>query len=85
MTTRRRTHSPTGRSGGTEATVWKVAFGTRLRTLRKERGLSQEALAHLAGVHRTYAGGVERGEYNISLTNIHEFAKALGVDVRDLF
>ena len=85
MTTRRRTHSPTGRSGGSQATAWKQGFGARLRTLRKERGLSQEALAHLAGVHSTHAGGVERGEYNISLANIHEFAKALGVDVRDLF
>jgi transcriptional regulator with XRE-family HTH domain len=85
MTTRRRTLIPTGRSGGSQATAWKAAFGTRLRTLRKERGLSQEALAHLAGVHRTYEGGVERGEYSISLTNIHEFAKALDVDVKDLF
>jgi transcriptional regulator with XRE-family HTH domain len=59
-----------------QAAEWKRSFGRRVRALRTERGLSQERLAHLAGVHRTYAGAVERGEQNISLTNIHEFALA---------
>jgi len=85
MATKRRAHIPTGRSGSSQALVWKQSFGNRLRLLRKDRGLSQEELAHLAGVHRTYAGAVERGEYNISLTNICEFARALGVEVKDLF
>lgn len=47
--------------------------------------MSQEELAHAAGVHRTYAGSVERGQQNISLTNIHEFAQALDVQVGELF
>ena len=55
------------------------AFGYAVRREREQRGLSQEAFALLAGVHRTYVGGVERGERNISLKNIFCFARALGV------
>lgn len=54
-------------------------FAQNLRTLRLERGISQERLAELAGVHRTYAGSVERGERNVSIDNMERFAKALGV------
>ena len=61
------------------------AFGRRLRALRTERGLSQEALADLAGIHRTYVGSVERGERNVSLDNIGKLADALGVEVAELF
>lgn len=55
------------------------AFGLAVRAERERRGLSQEAFALLAGVHRTYVGGVERGERNISLRNIVAFARALGI------
>lgn len=61
------------------------AFGTRLRALRKAKGLSQESMALMCGLDRTYIGGVERGERNISLVNIHRIATALGLDVRELF
>lgn len=57
----------------------KVQFGQRLRELRKSSGLSQEALAYAAELDRSYVGGVERGEYNISLVNICILARALGV------
>lgn len=60
------------------------AFGARIRELRRERSLSQEGLAELAGLDRTYVGSVERGERNVSLENIYVLAGALGVPARDL-
>jgi transcriptional regulator with XRE-family HTH domain len=61
------------------------AFGRRIRDLRKARGLSQEELAERAGLHRTYVGGIERGERNPSLNNIGQIARALGVSIHDFF
>ena len=55
-------------------------FGRRLRRLRRDRDLSQEAVAHMAGLDRTYVSGVERGERNLSLVNICRLAGALGVE-----
>lgn len=59
-------------------------FGARVRELRLARGLSQEALAYEAGLDRSYIGGVERGERNISLVNISKIADALEVHAKDL-
>ncbi|MBI5170536.1 MAG: helix-turn-helix transcriptional regulator [Candidatus Eisenbacteria bacterium] len=61
------------------------AFGKRVRELRTRKGLSQEALAELSGLHRTYVGGVERGERNIGLKNICALAAALELPVSMLF
>ncbi|MEB3295809.1 MAG: helix-turn-helix transcriptional regulator [Synechococcales bacterium] len=59
-------------------------FAKKLRQIRQMRGLSQEALADLAGLHRTYVGSVERGERNISIDNMERLAIALEVDVTEL-
>ncbi len=60
-------------------------FGDRIRDLRLEKGLSQEELAFKAGIHRTYLGGIERGERNPALKNIAAIARALGVTLSELF
>jgi len=59
-------------------------FGERVRSLRKDAGLSQEALADKCGLDRTYVGGIERGERNVSLRNIEVIAKALGTEISEL-
>ncbi len=60
-------------------------FGERVRELRKAKGMSQESLALACELDRTYIGGVERGERNISLVNIYKIAAALGVPIKELF
>ena len=59
-------------------------LGTKLRNLRLAQGISQEGLANLAGLHRTYIGGVERGERNISVVNLLALAQALGISLSTL-
>ncbi len=60
-------------------------FGNRIRQLRTERKLSQEQLAELTGFHRTYIGMVERGERNLSLSNIGVFAAAFEMTISKIF
>ena len=62
-----------------------IKIGHRIRELRKERGYSQEVFAYEVGLDRTYMGGVERGERNIATLNLIRIAKALKVEVGDLF
>lgn len=59
-------------------------FGLRIKQLRKERQLSQEQLSYATGFHRTYIGMIERGERNISLSNIAVFAKVFELTVSEL-
>ena len=58
-------------------------FGSQVRKLRKDRGLSQDELAELSGLHRTYIGAVERGERNITLLNAERIASALSTTLAE--
>jgi transcriptional regulator with XRE-family HTH domain len=66
----------------TKSTLEK--FGERVRELRNNAGLSQEKFAELAGLHRTYISGIERGERNVSLINIASIANALNISMSEL-
>ncbi len=59
-------------------------FGIAVRVRREELGISQELLAELAGLHRTYIGSIERGERNVSLKNIIKICSALKIKPSDL-
>ncbi|HOE74621.1 MAG TPA: helix-turn-helix transcriptional regulator [bacterium] len=60
-------------------------FGNKVREERLKSKLSQEQLADLAGVHRTYIGMIERGEKNITLENIEKISKALEIELKTIF
>ena len=62
----------------------QVALGAAIRSLREDRGLSQEDLAHISNLHRTYVSQTERGERNVTLTTVLRLADALGVDGAEL-
>jgi transcriptional regulator with XRE-family HTH domain len=59
-------------------------FAQNVRTLRLQKGWSQEELARRADLHRTYIGAIERHERNVSLLNVERIAKAFKVDAKDL-
>ncbi|RKS26532.1 DNA-binding XRE family transcriptional regulator [Flavobacterium endophyticum] len=63
----------------------KQKFGLKIKELRKLRGLSQEKLANLAEIDRTYLPTIEKGERNVSIEIIERLAIALGVKIKDLF
>ena len=62
-----------------EGELQRIA-GANIRAYRIARGVSQEALADVLGVHRTYMGGVERGERNLTLRSLERLAERMGVD-----
>ncbi len=62
----------------------QTRFGRKLRTVRLEKGLSQEKLAEIAGLHRTFVSMVERGKRNVTLATVEKLAKALEVSLADL-
>jgi len=66
-------------------TTIQEQFGERVRYLRKKRGWTQEQLGDAAGRHWTYIGGIERGERNITLQVAADIARALDVEIGDLF
>lgn len=61
------------------------ALGARIREIRRAQQISQEELANMAGLDRSYAGAVERGERNLGVDNLNRLADALGVSPRDFF
>lgn len=56
-------------------------LGDQIRSVRREKGMSQERLAALSGLHRTYIGGIERGERNIGFINLLRLSRALGTEL----
>jgi ribosome-binding protein aMBF1 (putative translation factor) len=62
----------------------QARFGHKLRAARKAKGVSQEKLADLSDLHRTYVSSCERGERNVSLVTVERFAKALKVKMSEL-
>lgn len=60
-----------------------VALGENLRKAREAQGWSQEEFAAKCGVHRTYVGGVERAEYNVTILTLRKFTKTLGIRLED--
>ncbi|MBC8798451.1 MULTISPECIES: helix-turn-helix domain-containing protein [Shewanella] len=61
-----------------------IQFGAKLRDKRKALGISQDKMALLAEIDRSYAGRIERGEVNITLEKAYQLAEVLGCDVREL-
>jgi len=62
-----------------------INFGKAIRQIRLEKHISQEELADMCGLHRTYLSDVELGKRNISLENIEKLANSLGLSVAELF
>ena len=60
-------------------------LGDRIRLLRDERGLTQEQLGKASRLHRTFIGSLERGERNVAILNLRLIARALRVNLADLF
>ncbi len=61
-----------------------VGLGSAIRAARQAKGLSQEALAEIASIDRSYMGGIERGEHNLTIMNLLKIADALGVKASSL-
>jgi transcriptional regulator with XRE-family HTH domain len=62
----------------------RVVLGNRIRSLRQKRGFSQESFADHCGVHRTYMGGIERGEHNLTVQTALTIARGLGITLSKL-
>lgn len=62
----------------------QILLGTRIRELRRKRGFSQESFADHCGLHRTYMGGIERGEHNLTIQTALTIARGLGISLSKL-
>jgi transcriptional regulator with XRE-family HTH domain len=72
-------------SGATDDTGYLVGLGRAIRSLRRERGLYQEALAHAAKIDRSHMGKIERGERNVTILNILRISNVLNRPASELF
>lgn len=63
----------------------KTKIGLRIKTLRNEQNISQEELAHRAGIDRSYISDIEKGNRNISIIIVEKLAKALEIEVFEIF
>ncbi len=61
-----------------------IAFGKRIRDVRRSKGISQEVLAEMADIDRSYMGNIERGEKNVTLKKAYDICDALDIDIKDL-
>ncbi|MDN3442612.1 helix-turn-helix transcriptional regulator [Psychrobacter sp. APC 3279] len=61
-----------------------IAFGRRIRDVRRSKGISQEVLAEMADIDRSYMGNIERGEKNVTLKKAYDICDALDIDIKDL-
>lgn len=61
-----------------------VAFGKRVRDVRKKKGISQEKLAELSNIDRSYMGNIERGEKNVTLIKVYEICDALDIEIKEM-
>ena len=68
-----------------QMTELAIELGRNIRKIRKEKNLSQEKLALMCGLDRSYMGRIERGEVNITVLKLYEISKVLEVDIRILF
>lgn len=66
-------------------TAIAIKFGEKIKQLRIDRNITQEGLAYVSGLDRSYVGSIERGERNISLLNIEKLAVGLGVQIKEIF
>jgi transcriptional regulator with XRE-family HTH domain len=62
-----------------------TVLGDRIRVLRRKKGFSQESFADHCGLHRTYMGGIERGEHNLTIQTALTIANGLGITLSKLF
>jgi transcriptional regulator with XRE-family HTH domain len=67
-----------------EVQALQVVLGNRIRELRRKKGFSQESFADHCGLHRTYMGGIERGEHNLTIQTALTIARGLGITVSQL-
>jgi transcriptional regulator with XRE-family HTH domain len=62
-----------------------IALGKAIRRIRREVGISQEELAHQAGLDRAYVSGIERAQHNVAVINLTKICRALGIKLAELF